>query len=149
MSSGWLKAVRGPQQAEPHLKKKNNKRTFVADKYIPAIRAYLNNLRRLRAQVNDDREATARLERAAERAGEAGREEERREQLRWGLLDPWVTFNVDQVPLPFAVDDGITMDFVCAKRVKQIGSGLDKRQGSPNLALSFVARSATRRSETG
>ena len=106
MSSGWLKAVRGPQQAEPHLKKKNNKRTFVADKYIPVIKAYLKNLRRLRAQFNDDREATARLERAAEQAGEAGREEERREQLHWGLLDPWVTFTWTR-GLCFAVDDGI------------------------------------------
>ena len=134
-SSGWLRRLM--DRNELTWRKKNNKRTFVADKYIPAIRAYLNNLRRLRAQVNDDREATARLERAAERAGEAGREEERREQLRWGLLDPWVTFNVDQVPLPFAVDDGITMDFVGAKRVwvKQIGSGLDKRQATLQLCI--------------
>ena len=109
-------------------RKRNNKRIFVVDKYIPGMRSYFNNLRRLRAQFQDEREAAARLLRASERSGDAAEREACLEQERWGLLGSGVTFNVEQVPLPFAVDDGITMDFVGAKRVwvKQIGSGLDK-----------------------
>ena len=42
------------------------------------------------------------------------------------------TFNVDQVPLPFASSDPRTLEFIGAKRVwiKQPGSGLDKRQAT-------------------
>jgi hypothetical protein len=49
---------------------------------------------------------------------------------RWGGYGPCATYNVDQVPLPFACDDGKTVDFVGAHKVwvKSLGSGLDKRQ---------------------
>ena len=114
-SSGWLR--RFMDRHELTWRKRNNKRTFVVDKYIPGIRSYLNNLRRLRAQFKAADDTAARLLCAHERSGEAGESDERLEQERWGLLGPGVTFNVDQVPLPFAVDDGITMDFFGAKRV--------------------------------
>ncbi len=71
---------------------------------------------------------------AAERAGEAGREEERREQLHWGLLDPWVTFNVDQVPLPFAADEDINWPCRLEARVGET-DWLGPRQRQATLQL--------------
>jgi hypothetical protein len=47
------------------------------------------------------------------------------------------TFNVDQVPLPFASADPRTLEFIGTKRVwvKQPGSGLDKRQCTLQLLI--------------
>ena len=48
----------------------------------------------------------------------------------WGLWGPDVLYNVDQVPLPFASDDPITVAFKGEENVwiRQAGDGLDKRQ---------------------
>lgn len=48
----------------------------------------------------------------------------------WGLWGPDVVYNVDQVPLPFASDDPITVAFKGEENVwiRQAGDGLDKRQ---------------------
>jgi hypothetical protein len=56
---------------------------------------------------------------------------------RWGKYGLCNTFNVDQVPLPFASSDPRTLEFVGTKRVwiKQLGSGLDKRQATLQLLI--------------
>jgi hypothetical protein len=51
---------------------------------------------------------------------------------KFGAFGPSHTFNVDQVPLPFASADPRTLEFIGCQRVwiKQPGSGLDKRQAT-------------------
>jgi hypothetical protein len=51
---------------------------------------------------------------------------------KFGAFGPYNTFNVDQVPLPFASSDPRTLEFIGCQRVwiKQPGSGLDKRQAT-------------------
>jgi hypothetical protein len=56
---------------------------------------------------------------------------------KYGKFGLFNTFNVDQVPLPFASADPRTVEFIGTKRVwiKQPGSGLDKRQATLQLLI--------------
>lgn len=134
-STGWLK--RFMARHDLCWRKRNNKKAFVVDKYIPKVRFYLDTLRKLRIATRSKAEAEERLQHAFKAGGQEAQNAEAKNQRRWGLLGPRYTFNVDQVPLPFVVDDGITMDFVGAERVwvKQLGSGLDKRQCTLQLCI--------------
>ena len=55
----------------------------------------------------------------------------------WGGYGPHATFNVDQVPLPFAVDNKRTLDMKGKERIwiAQLGSDLDKRQATLQLCI--------------
>ena len=61
---------------------------------------------------------------------------------KWGKWGPRVIYNVDQVPLPFASDSPVTLDFEGTKNVwvRQIGSGLDKRQCTLQLCVRPLGR---------
>lgn len=56
---------------------------------------------------------------------------------KYGRWTPENRYNVDQVPLPFVVDQGTTYDEVGAKQVwiSQPSSGLDKRQATLQLCI--------------
>jgi len=134
-SNGWLR--RFMKRFNLTWRRRSNKKPFVAAKYEPGVRVYLDGLRKLRMQKRSESERLARLEKARESGGEAAVAESIAEHELYGLLTPDVTFNVDQVPLPFAVNDEITMDIVGTERVwiKQLGSGLDKRQCTLQLCI--------------
>lgn len=55
----------------------------------------------------------------------------------FGKFGELTTFNVNQVPMPFASSDPRTLEFLGTRRVwvKAPGSGLDKRQGTLQLAI--------------
>lgn len=56
---------------------------------------------------------------------------------KYGKFGLYNTLNADQVPLAFANDDPITIEFAGADRVwiRQAGSGLDKRQATLQLVI--------------
>ena len=65
------------------------------------------------------------------------RREARTYDLTWGRWLPKRRYNVDQVPLPFVVDQSSTFEERGSKSVwvRQVGSGLDKRQCTLQLYI--------------
>ena len=61
---------------------------------------------------------------------------------KYGQWMPKQRFNVDQVPLPFVVEQDRTYDFSGSKQiwVSQPGSGLDKRQATLQLCIRAEGR---------
>ena len=65
------------------------------------------------------------------------RVESKEVDAKFGKFGLYNTLNADQVPLAFANDDPVTIDFEGADRVwiRQAGSGLDKRQATLQLVI--------------
>ena len=102
-------------------RRKTNSKPFIATDFQPKVVRRIDHLKmvRLTSIPDDNVDVDLTLDKL------------------FGLYPPNRTFNVDQVPLPFVVDNEITMDFTGTKRVwvKQMGSGLDKRQATLQLLI--------------
>jgi hypothetical protein len=81
-------------------RRKTNKKPFIAARYEPRIRAYINELRRLRILKRNWSETLARQEAARER-GQQSLDTHMCEEKLYGLLTPDVTFNVVCVLIRF------------------------------------------------
>jgi hypothetical protein len=109
-SPGWVKRFMARHGLT--WRRRNDNAKLGVDKLVGPLAHFINDLRLYRMQhPSTDR--------------------------RWGKFGEHNTFNVDQVPLPFASSDPRTLEFVGTKRVwiKQPGSGLDKRQATLQLLI--------------
>jgi hypothetical protein len=110
-SQGWLKRF----MARHHLcwRMRNDNALKSAEQLAHGVQKFIKELRRLRAEHPDQNDQV------------------------WGKFGPRYTFNVDQVPLPFASTQKRTIEFMGTQRVwiKQPGSGLDKRQATLQLLI--------------
>jgi hypothetical protein len=125
-SSGWLK--RFMKRHRLCWRRRNNNKSKSVKELLPRVLRFISYLRRVRRQEKRAQE---------EEIEDDGIDECDESCRKWGQFCPHTTFNVDQVPMPFANDDEITMDFVGTRRVwiKQLGSGLEKRQCTLQLCI--------------
>ena len=129
-SNRWCKAFM--RRSGLSWRRKTNTKVFVAENYVDKMVKWIDHLRQLR--ISSLSSSTPRLLSDSS----LRLEPEHCEKLStFCMIPPNATFNVDQVPLPFVVDDAITMEFTGANRVwvKQLGSGLDKRQATLQLLI--------------
>jgi hypothetical protein len=116
-SAGWMKRF----MARYGLcwRRRNDKATKSVTELVKPVATFINLLRRVR--MRSVRANTCK---------------------RYGQYDLLHTFNVDQVPMPFANGDPRTLEFVGAERVwvKSAGAGLEKRQCTLQLLIRPVGR---------
>ena len=96
--------------------RRNNKKEKSVAELAQSVCHFINTVRALRvSSVSADDESSS----------------------KWGKRKPRLIYNVDQVPLPFASDSPITLEFEGTKNVwvRQLGSGLDKRQCTLQLCI--------------
>lgn len=133
-SAGWCARFMKRHLLVP--RRRSCTKAFAPSTMAPDIARMIDNLRRLRLQTKPAHAGARVPGRPSHEAGAS------REWVReWGGIGPYCTYNIDQVPLPFVIDDGKTITFKGAPRVriKQLGSGLDKRQFTvcPRSCFSF------------
>ena len=104
------------------LRRRTNKKQHSADAAREKIRKFHRNLRK--AVKSNRRRSNAVPD------------------MKYGRWMPKQRFNVDQVPLPFVVEQDRTYDFSGSKQiwVSQPGSGLDKRQATLQLYIRAEGR---------
>lgn len=112
-SAGWLKRFMARHKLT--WRRRNDNALKSADKLAPQVQKFIKELRALRKSRPDPNNVNS----------------------IWGIFGPKNTFNVDQVPLPFASSSKRTIEFLGTQRVwiKQPGSGLDKRQATLQLLI--------------
>ena len=105
-SGGWLKRFMG-RHGIVWCRRNDNAKKGVAELYKP-VGEFINKLRAYRRAAPDEDDSV------------------------FGKFGELTTFNVNQVPMPFASSDPRTLEFLGTRRVwvKAPGSGLDKRQGT-------------------
>jgi hypothetical protein len=110
-SAGWMKRFMGRYGLT--WRRRNDNAKAGVDTLVQPLATFINELRKFRMQNP--------------KGGDS----------KYGKYGVYNTFNVDQVPLPFASADPRTLEFVGTKRVwiKQPGSGLDKRQATLQLLI--------------
>ena len=115
-SSGWQKRFMG-RYGIVWRRRNDNAKKGVAELLVP-VAAFINELRAFRRANPDDVD------------------------LVFGEFGEYNTFDVDQVPMPFASSDPRTLEFHGVERVwvKAPGSGLDKRQGTLQLVIRPLGR---------
>jgi hypothetical protein len=132
-SAGWFKRF----MKRHHLswRRRNNIKNKSVAELVPSWLAHINKLRKLRTQNPDDMDPDAGL------LGALDALEKNLGSVygKYGLLR---TFSLDQVPLPFASDDPITLEYIGTRRVwiKQLGSGLEKRQCTLQLCIRPIGK---------
>ena len=99
------------------LRRKTNKKKQGSQEMLPVIQAFHQQLRR---DLNSCRRRTNMVN-----------------HKKWGRWVPERRFNVDQVPLPFVVDQGMTYELKGSTSVwiSQPASGLDRRQCTLQLCI--------------
>eukprot|EP00795_Rhopilema_esculentum_P014366 gene14366-5413_t len=99
------------------LRRKTNKKKQGSHEMLPVIQAFHQQLR---SDLNSCRRRTNMVN-----------------HKKWGRWVPERRFNVDQVPLPFVVDQGMTYDLKGSTSVwiSQSASGLDRRQCTLQLCI--------------
>jgi hypothetical protein len=110
-SKGWMKRFMG--RFGIVWRRRNDKASKSVEELISPLAAFINRVRKLR-RLNPSSD-----------------------DLVFGKYGLYNTLNVDQVPLPFASTDQRTLEFLGTKRcwIKQLGSGLDKRQCTLQLLI--------------
>ena len=115
-SPGWVKRFMGRYGLK--WRRRNDKSKRSTESLIRALAAFINALRAFRLRHPSDLDPA------------------------WGNFNCSNTFNVDQVPLPFASADPRTLEFIAVKRVwiKQPGAGLEKRQCTLQLLIRALGK---------
>lgn len=116
-SQGWVR--RFMKRHNIVFRRRNNKKEKSVAELAPSVCNFISTVRALR--VSSLAEAVS---------------------PKWGKWGPRVIYNVDQVPLPFASDSPTTLETKGTKNVwlRQIGSGLDKRQCTLQLCIRPLGR---------
>ena len=115
-SPGWVKRFMGRYGLK--WRRRNDKSKRSTESLIRALAAFIIALRAFRLRLPSDLDPA------------------------WGKFNCSNTFNVDQVPLPFASADPRTLEFIAVKRVwiKQPGAGLEKRQCTLQLLIRALGK---------
>jgi hypothetical protein len=115
-SHGWFRRFMSRHNLV--WRRRNDNAKASAEELAPAVAMFINRIRALRMSRPDD------------------------DDLRFGQFGPQRTYDVDQVPLPFASTNTRTLEYAGTKRVwiKGAGSGLEKRQCTLQLLIRAEGR---------
>lgn len=102
-SSGWLKRFMGRYCLT--WRRRNDNATKSVDELIPSVAKFINDLRAFR--LSNPYRPSVLVDRNPPSVFD----------LKYGLYGPYNTFDVDQVPLPFASADPSTLEFIGTQRV--------------------------------